>query len=298
LKVMNQGNFISLFEQWREVINKRLDELFPSIDVEPSSLHRAMRYSTLNGGKRIRGILCLSFHRLFGDRYPQAALDAACAIEMLHAYTLIHDDLPALDDDDIRRGKPSCHVKFGEAVAILAGDALQALSFEVLSKLEIPDSQKIKAISLLARTAGSLFLVGGQVADIENENVDPDEFIVNFIHSRKTAELIASSMSMGAIVAGASNSDISAIQTLGRKAGMAFQIVDDILDEVGDEKNVGKKLRKDASQGKVTYPSIFGIEKSRERARELIESAIDEVRKFGKADFIVFLFQMILNRVE
>ena len=293
---MEEDSFKKLLESRKEVINERLDFLLPTEDTEPVSLHKAMRYSTLNGGKRIRGILCLSFHELFGRDGSDAALDAACAIEILHAYTLIHDDLPALDDDDMRRGKPSCHIRFGEAVAILAGDALQALAFEIISGINADDSLKVKALGTLARTAGSLYLVGGQVADIENEGGQLSEEMVLFIHTRKTAELIAASMSMGAILAGASYSDVKKVHESGRKVGLAFQIVDDILDEIGDEKKVGKKLRKDASRGKLTYPSIYGLEKSREKARELIASAVEDVKTLGDVKFILFIFNEILKR--
>jgi len=293
---MEEDSFKELLKSRKEVINERLDFLLPPEDTEPVSLHKAMRYSTLNGGKRIRGILCLSFHELFGRDRSDAALDAACAIEILHAYTLIHDDLPALDDDDMRRGKPSCHIRFGEAVAILAGDALQALAFEIISGIKVDDSLKVKALGTLARTAGSLYLVGGQVADIENEGGQLSEEMVLFIHTRKTAELIAASMSMGAILAGASYSDVKKVHESGRKVGLAFQIVDDILDEIGDEKKVGKKLRKDASRGKLTYPSIYGLEKSREKARELIASAVEDVKTLGDVKFILFIFNEILKR--
>jgi len=294
--MMDEEKMEILLDSRRLLINNRLKEVLPSGDTEPVSLHRAMRYSTMNGGKRIRGILCISFHELFGDPNTDAALDAACAIESLHAYTLIHDDLPALDDDDMRRGKPSCHVRFGEAVAILAGDALQAFAFELLSGMEVDDRLKVDAIRILSRTAGSMYLVGGQVADVENEGKEVTEELVEFIHKRKTAELIAASMSLGAVLAAASGRDVEEVHSIGRDVGLAFQIVDDILDEVGDESKVGKKLRKDASMGKITFPALYGLEESRRRARELIEGAVDRVSKLGEADFIIFLFNKILNR--
>jgi geranylgeranyl diphosphate synthase type II len=285
-------------ESDRTAIENRLGELMPPGSEPPVSLHEAMRHSTLAGGKRIRGILCLGSHRIFRDPRPSAALDAACAIEMLHAYTLIHDDLPALDDDDVRRGKPSCHVRFGEAVAILAGDALQALAFEVLSQCDAPGGLALKAVKMLSRSAGSRYLIGGQVADIEGEGQEATEDAVTFIHSRKTARLIGASLGIGATLAGADEADCERIVEAGSKVGFAFQIIDDILDIEGSERLVGKGLRKDSKKGKMTHPAYFGVERSREIAGELVNEATAQIQELGDRGYLTGIFEMILHRAS
>ena len=282
----------------RERIDGRLDGLLPPGDEPPRSLHRAMRHAMLGGGKRIRGLLCLAAHRIFGDSRAGAALDAACAIECLHAYTLIHDDLPALDDDDVRRGNPSCHIAFGEAAAILAGDALQAAAFEILSGCNAPADHVCRAVCLLARTAGSRFLVGGQIADLEGEGMEPTEDRVVFIHRRKTAELIAASITIGAVLAGVTERNVRELEDIGRAVGLAFQIVDDILDVEGSEETVGKGLRKDAKKEKITYPACVGVDRSRQRAHDLIMGAQSDIRKLGDRGPLQHLFRMILDRVS
>jgi geranylgeranyl pyrophosphate synthase len=282
----------------RDSINARLDELLPGADEPPASLHRAMRHATLGGGKRLRGILCLETHRLFGDPWPQAALDAACALEMLHAYTLIHDDLPALDDDEMRRGKPACHVEFGEAGAILAGDALQALAFEVLSGCGAPEGAVLTAVRILSKAAGSRFLVGGQAADIESEGRKPTEEMVEFIHTRKTAELMAASMMLGAVLAGAAGEKRDEIHSTGRNVGLAFQIVDDLLDIEGSEEAVGKGLRKDTKRGKITHPACYGVKESRAAAESLLDEAGENVRKLGDRGHLQQIFTLILRRIS
>jgi len=183
---MTEAGFGSRMADDRRAVNDMLATLLPRADEEPVSLHGAMRYATIDGGKRLRAILCLAGHRLCGDPRREAALEAGCAIECLHAYTLIHDDLPALDNDDIRRGKPSCHKAYGEAVAILAGDALLTLAFEILARCDAPAEHVLESVRILSRVAGSRFLVGGQVADLEGEGSEPTEERVRFIHSRKT----------------------------------------------------------------------------------------------------------------
>ncbi len=285
-------------ETGRTKIEGRLDELMPRSGEAPASLHEAMRYSTLGGGKRIRGILCIESHRIFGDPHPGAALDAACAIEMLHAYTLIHDDLPALDDDDVRRGKPSCHVRFGEAVAILAGDALQALAFEVISKCSAPGDLALQAVRMLSWSAGSRYLIGGQVADIEGEGTEPTEESVTFIHSRKTAQLISASLGIGATLARADDDNCAKMLEAGRRVGFAFQIIDDILDIEGSEQAVGKGLRKDSKKGKITHPAFFGVERSHEVARELISEAVAQIQELGDRGYLQRIFEIILERAS
>ena len=282
----------------RDVINARLEELLPPENEPPESLHKAMRHSTLSGGKRLRGLFCLASHRLFGDPEPCAAIEAACALELLHAYTLIHDDLPSIDDDDTRRGKPTCHSIFGEAVALLAGDALQALAFETLSSCGAPDHAVNESVRLLANTAGSRFLVGGQVADLEGEGLEPTEDLVTFIHLRKTAALIASSLEMGALLAGAGEVAVKELSVVGRNVGFAFQIVDDLLDLEGNEAVVGKGLRKDDKRGKITHPALHGTVRSREVAAGLIRDSIDRVGRFESGGDLQKLFAIITDRVS
>jgi geranylgeranyl pyrophosphate synthase len=280
----------------RRSVEDRLISMLPPEDEAPASLHGAMRYATIGGGKRIRAVLCLASHRLCGDPRREAALEAACAIECLHAYTLIHDDLPALDDDDVRRGRPSCHKRYGEAVALLAGDALQALAFESLAGCAAPPENVAAAVRILARAAGSRYLVGGQVADIEGEGTESTEERVRFIHSRKTAEIIAASLSIGAALAGAAERVREEIHEIGRAAGFAFQIVDDILDVEGSADTVGKSLRKDEKKRKITYPAHVGIERSRETALRLITDATRRIRELGDDGYLQGLFALVAER--
>jgi geranylgeranyl diphosphate synthase type II len=280
-------------------INEKLNSILPSESHKPISLHRAMRHSVLCGGKRIRGLLCLWSHEVNGQRYPASALKAACAIELLHTYTLIHDDLPSLDDDDIRRGKPSCHIKYGPAIAILAGDALQALAFETLVGCEeAPYENTIRAARILSRSAGSCHLVGGQVADIESEGSYLSREKVEFIHSNKTAELIAASLSIGALLSKGEGEDSKNMYQIGKKIGFAFQIVDDLIDLEGDAEIVGKALRKDAQKGKVTYPAVYGIEGSRKKAGKLVQEALDGLKNYPDTFKLEFLFNRILKRIR
>lgn len=293
---MKEAEFEKQFAADREAVNSRLENLLPAADTEPAILHSAMRYSVLEGGKRIRAVLCISANRLFEGEFSPAAIDAACAIECFHAYTLIHDDLPALDNDDFRRGRPSCHKRFGEAIAILAGDALQAFAFEILSNCGARSDCTLKAIKILARTAGSLNVVGGQVADIEGESAEPTIERVNFIHSRKTAELISASLAIGAVLARADESTLANIEEIGRMAGMAFQICDDIIDVTGKAEVAGKSLRKDAARRKITYPSVFGVERSREQARRLSREAKARIARLGDEGYIGYLFELMAER--
>ncbi|MBN2185722.1 MAG: polyprenyl synthetase family protein [Candidatus Krumholzibacteriota bacterium] len=295
----DNNDFSSGLKSTAEIVEKRLDMLLPSESELPVSLHKAMRYSTLQGGKRLRAILCIWGHRLAGNSYPEEALDAACAIECLHAYTLIHDDLPSIDDDGLRRGLPSCHIRFGEAIALLAGDALQALAFEILSRgARVPDENRIYAIGILSKAAGSRMLVGGQVADLEGEGKRPTEDMVKFIHRRKTAELISASISVGAALETIEPEMIEEIADIGRKAGLAFQIVDDILDQEGDASVVGKGLRKDDKRGKITWPAAFGMASSRDTARALVDECKSRIRALGDDGDLEKLFEYILERIS
>ena len=293
---MTESDFGKRLAEDRRAVDRRLAAILPDENEAPASLHGAMRYATLDGGKRLRAVLCLAGQRLCGDAHPEGALDAACAIECLHAYTLVHDDLPAIDNDDLRRGKPSCHKRFGEAVAILAGDALQALAFDIISRASAPSDNVSEAVRILARAAGSRYLVGGQVADVEGEGAEPTEERVLFIHTRKTAELIAASLSIGAAIAGAPERTRTEIHGIGRGAGLAFQIVDDILDLTGNAGEVGKALRKDDKKRKITHPAHFGLQGSRETAGRLIAAATRRIRDLGDDGYIEHLFAMIAER--
>ncbi len=293
---MSGNDWPRLLEADRNLVVARLEELLPPAAERPESLHGAMRHAVLGGGKRLRAVLCLAAHRMWGDPFPRSALDAGCAIECLHAYTLVHDDLPALDDDDLRRGRPTCHRAFGEATAILAGDALQARSFEILARCGAPEDRIAEAVGTLARAAGSLFLVGGQTADLEGEGSEPTEELVEFIHLRKTAELIAASLSIGAALAGAGGEERRRIHETGRLAGLAFQIADDVLDVVGEEGIVGKGLRKDAGRKKITHSAIHGVERSRAEARRLAADAAARAAALGDRGYVGFLFSSMAER--
>ena len=293
---MAEAGFGTRIADDRRAVNDMLSTLLPRADEEPVSLHGAMRYATIDGGKRLRAIICIAGHRLCGDPRRAAAVEAGCAIECLHAYTLIHDDLPALDNDDIRRGKPSCHKAYGEAVAILAGDALLALAVEILARCDAPAEHVLESVRILSRAAGSRYLVGGQVADLEGEGAAPTEERVRFIHSRKTAELIGASLSIGAALAGAERKRIMEMHEIGRSAGFAFQIIDDILDLEGSAEKAGKALRKDEKKKKITYPAHFGIEVSRETAGRLIADGVRALEILGDDGYLRHIFSLIVER--
>ncbi|RMG35525.1 MAG: polyprenyl synthetase family protein [Planctomycetota bacterium] len=266
----------------------------------PQRLAEAMRYSVLAPGKRLRPLLVLLANETCGGD-PQRALPAACAVEMVHAYSLIHDDLPAMDDDDLRRGRPTNHKVFGEALAILAGDALLTLAFEVLARDVRPADVAAACCARLAEAAGACGMVGGQAADLEaeqqttvagggadSETVDAQRTGVRLrmlesIHRRKTGALLSASLDLGALTAGASAEQRQSLQNYGTAIGLAFQIVDDLLDVCGDTAKMGKRVRKDAGHGKLTYPGLLGVEESRRRAAALVEQAVAALAPFGSA---------------
>ncbi len=296
---MSEDPMLERMASDRASIERKMEEILPDAGERPAVLHEAMRYSSLEGGKRFRGVLCLQAHRMFGDPHPADALSAAAAIEFLHAYTLIHDDLPMLDDDDVRRGRPSCHVQFDEATALLAGDALQALSFETLSACSGANPEDVTlSVWMLASSAGSRLLVGGQAADIESEGRDPEAGLVEYIHLRKTAELISVSLRIGAALASAELEEIELIGEIGREAGLAFQIVDDLLDLEGNEEKVGKGLRKDIKKGKITWPSSYGVESSRETAARLIDGAAGKAGSLSDDGYLEYLFRLVVDRTS
>ena len=270
------------FELDRIAVDAALGAFLPAAGSLPVSIHEAMRYSVFAGGKRLRPALCLEASRLFSDP-PVAAMAAACAIEFIHTYSLIHDDLPALDNDDLRRGKPTCHKKFGEAIAILAGDGLLTLAFETLASTSIDASRAVRLISEVARAAGTVRgMVGGQVADLEAEKTRADSATLEYIHRSKTAALIRAACVAGAICGGAADADVERLRNFGENIGWAFQVVDDILDVEESSAALGKTAGKDQAQQKATYPALYGILQSRDIAADLAAKALNELECYGE----------------
>jgi len=250
----------------QQKIDETLRRVVPAESTPPESIHKAMRYSLFAGGKRIRPILCMAAAEAVSDS-PDGIEQAASTLELIHTYSLIHDDLPALDNDDLRRGVPTCHKVFGEAMAILAGDALLTLAFQVLAQLESEAERKAKLIEELAVAAGTVGgMIGGQVHDIEGEGKHPDGALLEAIHTAKTGALLRASLRMGGIFAGAGDEQLSALSCYGEHVGLAFQIVDDVLDVEQSSEALGKTAGKDAQQKKITFPAVYGLERSREMA--------------------------------
>jgi geranylgeranyl diphosphate synthase, type II len=270
------------FHQDHAAIEAGLEKLLPADSTPPTSIHTAMRYSVFAGGKRIRPILCYESARLFGAD-PAGAIPVGCALEFIHTYSLIHDDLPALDNDDLRRGKPTNHKVFGEAIAILAGDALLTLAFQTLANAAIEPNRRVRVISEIASAAGTVNgMVGGQVADIEAEKKAADAAMLEYIHRSKTAALICGSIVAGAIAGGAGDEDVARLRRFGEQIGWAFQVVDDILDVSESSASLGKTAGKDQTQQKATYPALYGLEKSRGIAAELETKALRELDFYGE----------------
>jgi geranylgeranyl diphosphate synthase type II len=270
------------FQQDHAAIEAALEKLLPAEATPPASIHRAMRYSVFAGGKRIRPILCYESAKLFAsDTTP--AIPVGCALEFIHTYSLIHDDLPALDNDDLRRGKATNHKVFGEAIAILAGDALLTLAFQTLANSAIEPARRVRVISEIAAAAGTVDgMVGGQVADIEAEKKPADAATLEYIHRSKTAALICGSIVAGAIAGGAGEEDVERLRRFGQQIGWAFQVVDDILDVSESSAALGKTAGKDQAQQKATYPALVGLEKSREIANDLETKALRELDCYGQ----------------
>lgn len=273
---------ISLIQEGAELTDRALEELIPPADTVPGSIHAAMRHSTFAGGKRLRPVLAQQAAVTISGRLPRGIERLGAAIEMLHTYSLIHDDLPALDNDDLRRGKPTCHKAFGEAIAILAGDALQTRAFEVLSGLDCPAPATVQVMALVANAIGTVDgMIGGQVLDLESERLRPTPELVEAIHRAKTGALIRVSVVAGGVYAGATADDVIRLDLFGRKAGLAFQIVDDVLDLTEDSAHLGKTAGKDQATEKATWPAVFGIEQSRRDALSLIEEAFAALEPYG-----------------
>jgi len=288
--------------RWTPRIEEELDRLLPPAAAEPRAAHEAMRYSVQAGGKRLRPALVLLGARAAGG-LEDDVLGVACAVECVHTYSLIHDDLPAMDDDDTRRGRPSCHRQFGEAVAILAGDALNTLAFELLARTA-PDSSRVPAlVQTLCRAAGTAGMVGGQMRDLEaaergraDPGRTPDVEEVRAIHTGKTAALFTASLQLGAIAVDAEPELVAALAGAGERLGLAFQIVDDVLDEAGDASVMGKSTGKDRSQGKATYPAAVGVAQSRALAADLVRDATAALDGRPGGDLLASLGAFVLER--
>ena len=271
-------------DEQRALIDQELDRVLPPEDTFPHSIHQAMRYSVFAGGKRLRPILCAEAGRLLGAGEP-SLLRIASALELVHTYSLIHDDLPALDNDDLRRGKPTCHRAFGESTAILTGDALLTLAYEVMAEPGLTSAEcQLQIIHELARATGTRGgMVAGQVLDLEATNQDIDATTLELIHSAKTGAFLCAAVRCGVIFAGATEIDLERITTYGRKIGLAFQIADDLLDVLGSSATLGKTAGKDDEQRKATYPALYGIEESRRKARQLVEEACESLDPYGES---------------
>jgi geranylgeranyl diphosphate synthase, type II len=285
-----------VLEQGRETADVALEELLPPATQHPSIIHQAMRHSVFAGGKRLRPILCMEAGRMIASRasshassqksapLPAGIEQVGAALEMLHTYSLIHDDLPALDNDDLRRGRPTSHKVFGEAIAILAGDALQTQAYEVLAQLICSAEARVAIIQEIAHATGTIDgMIGGQVVDLEAEHKKPDLATLEYIHRSKTAALITASVVSGGIYAGATAADIAHLRTYGQSIGLAFQIVDDVLDVTQTSEQLGKTAGKDKAAEKATYPALFGIEESIRQADALVEKASAELKQYGEA---------------
>ena len=273
-------------KQKKEIVDTALERYFPKVPDFPPSLRQAIRHSLFAGGKRIRPILSIAAFEAAGGK-GEGILPLACALEMIHTYSLIHDDLPAIDNDDFRRGKPTCHKVFGEAVAILAGDALLTEAFQLMtngSVLNLPPGKErfvLELVNKVAQAAGISGMVGGQVVDIESEGKEVDLPTLQYIHTHKTGAMILASVQVGARLGGAEGETLKAYVHYGERAGLAFQIADDILDVVGKTEVMGKSAGSDLSKKKATYPALVGVEESKKRARELVHLAVEALNLFG-----------------
>lgn len=287
-------------EQGQQLTDAALERLIPAGSQRPTSIHQAMRHSVFAGGKRIRPILCMEAGRMVSGSLPAGIEELGAALEMLHTYSLIHDDLPALDNDDLRRGRPTCHKVFGDAIAILAGDALQTQAYEVLAKLKCPPEARVRIIEEIARGTGTVDgMIGGQVVDLESERVKPDVATLEYIHRSKTAALITASVVSGGQYAGATEKEIAHLRTFGQSIGLAFQIVDDVLDVTQTSAQLGKTAGKDTASEKATYPALFGIEESIKKADALIQSAFTSLESFGpRAETLKALAKYLVERTK
>jgi len=297
----------------RKLVDQTLEKLLPAESETPATIHRAMRHSMFAGGKRLRPVLVLASGECLGGG-RDTLLHLGAAIEMMHTYSLIHDDLPALDNDDLRRGVPTCHKVFGDAIAILAGDALMTRCYQVLTELpdalmtrcyqvltELPgvtDSVRIRIIGELAYATGTVRgMIGGQVADIESEGKPVDALTLEYIHHSKTGALLSACVRAGALAAGSGDAELETMTRFGNKLGLVFQIVDDILDVTASSETLGKTTGKDEKAKKATYPALYGVDVSRQKARDLVDGALSDIKGFGvEAEILRELARYFINR--
>jgi geranylgeranyl diphosphate synthase, type II len=264
-------------------VDRELDRVLPKASAKPATIHKAMRYSLFAGGKRLRPILCLAAAEACGG-LTKSALPLACALECIHTYSLIHDDLPSMDNDDFRRGRPTCHKVFGDGIAVLAGDALLTIAFEIAAEAKAPPRYNLRAIFReISIAAGSRKLIAGQVADLEGEGKPISRAQLRYIHENKTAALLTTSVRLGAMSANATPAQLRALSKFGRALGLAFQVIDDVLDVTQTSAKLGKSAGKDAAAHKATYPSVLGLEKSRAEAGRLTRRAHDALHSLGKS---------------
>ena len=294
-----------ILREGAERTDRALERLLPPVTETPASIHGAMRHSVFAGGKRLRPMLAIEAARTIaavhgGSGLPEGIEDLGAAIEMLHTYSLIHDDLPALDNDDLRRGKPTCHVAFGEAIAILAGDALQTLAYQTLAGMRCSAQRAVRIVGLIAEATGTVEgMIGGQVLDLEGEHTKPTADSVLAIHRAKTGALIRVSIVAGGVYAGADAEDVRRLTEFGSKAGLAFQIVDDVLDMTQDSEHLGKTAGKDVASDKATWPAVFGIEASRKDASRFINEAFAALEPYcAAADGLKAVARYLVERTH
>ncbi len=300
MKTATQSTFSRFLEEQRELVDQELDRLLPPADEYPPVIHQAMRYSVFAGGKRLRPILCLEAGRLFGGE-EAGLLHLAAALELIHTYSLIHDDLPALDNDNLRRGKPTCHRAFSEATAILAGDSLLTLAFELMACPDSPsEARGLRVIHELAHAIGTRAgMVAGQVVDLETTGQRVDAAQLHFIHAAKTGAFIRLAVRSGALHAGAPEPDLERLTQYGEKIGLAFQIADDLLDVLGSREELGKAVRKDHRQKKATYPGLYGVEESKRIASRLVGEACNFLAHYGtRSARLLELAQFLIERTR
>ena len=285
-------------EQGQALTDAALARLLPPETQYPVSIHRAMRHSVFAGGKRLRPILCMEAGRMIAGSLPDGIAELGAALEMLHTYSLIHDDLPALDNDDLRRGRPTCHKVFGEAMAILAGDALQTQAYEVLARLRCPADSRVRIIEEIAHDTGTVEgMIGGQVVDLEAEHTKPDLATLEYIHRSKTAALISASVVSGGLYGGSDDKAVGKLRSFGQSIGLAFQIVDDVLDVTQTSEQLGKTAGKDTAAEKATYPALFGVDESLKKAGWLVEAAFTALDGFGsRAETLKSLARFLVER--
>lgn len=292
---MNELEFKEILNNDITMVEKAIIDFLPKCEYCQDEVVEAMKYSLTNGGKRLRPVFCLEFANCLGLEKAKA-LPFACAVEYIHTYSLIHDDLPCMDNDDFRRGKPSCHKQFGETTALLAGDALLTHAFKIATESDLSSEKIVKAISLLSKNSGVEGMIGGQVLDLKYEKDNPTLDQLLSVHQLKTSALIELSCLLGCIAAGATENQVNAASKFANDLGIAFQIKDDILDVVGDAEKLGKPIGSDADNDKITYVSLVGLDKAQEDVESLTESAISMLSAFENTEFLEFLSNKLVHR--